>query len=499
MSPIGWACGALAIVAVACSANPEAGRGNHGSSGAPSGDGFAGGASSGGASGGSAAGSGGGGPSTSYPCTGDQATFDALVAEVTAALKAKGVPGGAVSVVACGDRIYSAGIGLASIAENRPVTPHTRFQIASTTKLLTAALAVRLAERGTISLDDPVSKWVPFINTSSPYATGFTIAELLAHTSGYPAGLDTANYSNIELSFQQNAGVQLWSPPGEVFNYSNDGYTLAGLALQKATGQAFAPLLEAELFGPAGMLDASMDGKRVQDEGNYAVGYGAYDGSANLPTGSYYSMPYYGPMGGAWASVEDMAQLSRALIAGGGALFTPASLDEMTRVRTRTTWGSTRFGLGVMIDELDGGTSVWGHSGSVGGFLSSFDVIPSRGFAIAVVVNSDAHIPWLLDSAAHAFTGTPLTGGEPSSFRAEDMADHVGTYQSLALGTVVVQSSGGGLQLTIGGKTSALEPAWLDTYFFDYAAGGGESDAHFWRVSGSVKYLVTPWGVGVRQ
>jgi hypothetical protein len=79
---------------------------------------------------------------------------------------------------------------------------------------------MRARSFSTISLEDPVSKWVPFINTSSPSATGFTIAELQAHTSGYPARLDTANYFDIELSFQQNAGVQLWSPPGEVFNRS---------------------------------------------------------------------------------------------------------------------------------------------------------------------------------------------------------------------------------------------------------------------------------------
>jgi D-alanyl-D-alanine carboxypeptidase len=493
---------AISLMLAACSAppvdagSPSRGRG-HGATGGEGGAGAttaSGGAQSGGAS---STGGSGGVPTPSFPCTADQSAFDGFAAEVGADLKAHGVVGGALAVVCGGSTLYTAGLGQTATGGSA-VDAHTRFQLASTTKTLTAALAVRLAERGILSLDDPVSKWVPNVNTSAPYSQGFTLAQLLSHTSGYPAGIDTALYQDLNASFQANANVALWSPPGEVFNYSNDGFALAGLVLQTAAGQPFGTLLENEVMKPAGMGDARMNAATVQSEGNYAVGYSSWDGMAYQPTDGYLAMPYYGPMGGAWASAEDLGHFAQALISGGGDLFGAEALAEMTDAQTPTTWGARQYGLGLFVDDLSG-TMVWGHDGSVGGFLSSLSIVPSRGLAVVMLVNSDDYLPdpsYQLDDAAQLFTGSGLPYGEAGGFDPASEPEHVGSYQSNALGSIQVQKNGAQMQIVIGGQGATMTPTWRDSYWFDYQSM--EMDANFWRMGDAVKYVVTPYGVGAR-
>lgn len=437
-----------------------------------------------------------GGPS--FTCPADAAAFDQFVESLRADLQSQGVVGGAVSIVCGGDTVFAAGMGSASTG-GAPVTATTRFQLASLTKTFTAVLGARLAQRGALGLDDPASQWVPFVNTSAPYATGFTFAQLLSHTAGYPTEVPGADYSSLEGSFQDNPNVGLWSPPGAVFNYTNDGYALAGLVAQKAGGQSFASLVESEVFGPAGMTGARMNASAVQSEGDYAVGYSTWDGQTYQPTDGYLAAPYYGPMGGAWASVNDMAAFAQLLIKGGGDFLTAESMAALTTPRTPTSWGASRsYGLGLIVDDLDG-TPMWSHTGSVAGFLSELTVVPTRGFAIAILVNTDGYFPYVTDQAVERFTGSPLP--YPSidgSFHDEDMADHVGTYQSSALGTVVVSQSGSQMKITHGGQTKTMTPEYRDTYSFPFDEWG-PLEAFFWRENGEVKYLVTLAGVGARQ
>jgi CubicO group peptidase (beta-lactamase class C family) len=442
------------------------------------------------------AGGGTGGSAPGPACAADANSFEQFRLDLESDLKAKGVVGAAVSVVCGGDTVFTAGIGQVSKG-GEAVGAHTRFQLASLTKTMTAALAMRLAEQGKVSVDDSVSKWVPYLNTSAPYGTSFTFGQLLSHSSGYPAFVDTAEYDNLEASFQHNAQLKLWSPPGVVFNYSNDGYALAGLVLQKAGGAPFGSLVESEVFERAGMVDARMDAAKVQSEGDYAVGYSTWDNQAYKPTDGYLADPYYGPMGGAWASAEDLAHFAQAMMKGGGTLMSAESVEKMTTGHTPTTWGGRMYGYGMIVDAL-GDTSMWSHSGSVGGFLCELSMVPSRGFALAIMVNTDGYFPSVIDEAVQRFTGKSLPyGSYDDSFQDADMPQHVGTYQSVTLGKVVVSKSGGGIKIAMGGQTKAMTPEYRDTYTFPYDQYG-DLEVSFWRVNGAVKYIVSGAGVGER-
>lgn len=240
-------------------------------------------------------------------CT--QENFDDLARVFRAEVTRQGAPGAALAILCGGDRIFSTGAGVTDLTSNTPVTGATRFQLASVTKMMTAATALRLAEEGLVNLSAPITSHVPFVNTQRPYNRSFTLSELLSHSSGYPTELFGGNFDSLSLEpfFRANTNYLLWAPPGEVFSYNNLGYALAGLTLQRAAGQPFALLVQSRIFQPAGMAGATMDAAALEMAGNYATGYTESPTNPVSPSDEYLSSEFYGPMGGAWANAEDLA------------------------------------------------------------------------------------------------------------------------------------------------------------------------------------------------
>src|SRR5258706_4879256 len=112
------------------------------------------------------------------------ARFEDVFATFASNVDALGLPGGAIAVVCGGDTIYARGHGQTRRTGGSPITEHTRFQLASNTKMLTAITAVKLAEDGVVALDVPVSSLAPEVNDQAPFAAPFTLDNLLSHTSG---------------------------------------------------------------------------------------------------------------------------------------------------------------------------------------------------------------------------------------------------------------------------------------------------------------------------
>ncbi|MBS2014589.1 MAG: beta-lactamase family protein [Deltaproteobacteria bacterium] len=424
-------------------------------------------------------------------CAQRAAAFATVKAAFAKQLAQKNIPGGSIAVLCEGSRIFSAGVGSTARSGGAPVKETTRFQIASITKMLTAIVAMRLSERGSVDLGGSVAPAVPFVNTKAPYARDFTWSELLSHTSGYPTSLGSGEL-DLESRYRQVGSTKLWAPPGAVFNYSNEGYAIAGLALQRKAGKPFAALVKEHVFDPAGMTGASMDAAAVQKAGDYAKGH-AEGTEVVEPTDGYLASTYYGPMGGAWASARDMASLARALLKDDGTLLRKETRDAMTKPHTKTTWGARQYGLGVIVDQLEGGDVVWSHDGSVGGYLGSFVLYPKQRLALAVLVNSDADFPSMEDVTYEAFTGKKIPA-PAAPLETVDEAECAGSYTSLSLGNVTIAASGGGL--TFNGKR--MTKLYGSTYEFD-AADGYPDTATFWRADGKVKYLVAGTGVASKN
>ncbi|MGB8965971.1 MAG: serine hydrolase domain-containing protein [Candidatus Cybelea sp.] len=152
----------------------------------------------------------------------------------------EGGPGGAIGVVQNGNLIYVETLGVRSLASKQPVDDQTRFEIGSVTKMFTAAAVLQLKERGKLSIDDPLSKYVP----SFPHASEVTIRQLLTHTSGLPE-YDTmddfvdrmASIPNALPDIEAFARGPLGFRPGTKWEYSNTNYIALGLVIAAVSGE----------------------------------------------------------------------------------------------------------------------------------------------------------------------------------------------------------------------------------------------------------------------
>lgn len=216
---------------------------------------------------------------------------------------------GSVLVAKDGVVIIKKGFGLASREWNAPNQPDTKFQIASLTKQFTAMVIMQLVEREKIRLDGKVSDYLP--NYPKDKGSRITIQNLLNHTSGIP------NYTNLpdwsEISHQSYIperfikvfeDLNLEFEPGSKFKYSNSGYYLLGVIIEKVTGKPFGKVLKENVLNPLNMRNTGYaSGKTVIS--NLAAGY------ERLPTGLYEKTPYQDlstafSEGGMYSTVEDL-------------------------------------------------------------------------------------------------------------------------------------------------------------------------------------------------
>jgi hypothetical protein len=171
----------------------------------------------------------------------------------------------------------------------------------------------------------------------------------------------------------------------------------------------------------------------------------------------------------------------------------------MTTAVTPTDDAAMQYGYGMFIVDL-GGTPLWTHPGENGGYSADVTMLPTRRFATALLINTDSgYQPAAYYGAAQTFTGV-LPPPPDDSFNNADVAEHAGTYQSNTAGSILVAQTGSTVQITVGGSTSAMTPAWKDAYTFTYAPwGGAPIEVSFGRVNGQVKYVVARPFVGARQ
>src|SRR5262245_24890966 len=166
------------------------------------------------------------------------------------------VPGAAVIVIDHGKVLYQKAYGLADLKKKIPCTTHTDFRLASVTKQFTAMSILMLAQQKKLSLDDSITKYFPEF---PEYGKPITIRHMLSHRSGLPDYEDLIpNGTTIPLS-DRNALNLLrtqtrgYFPAGSEFRYSNSGYCLLSVIVEKVSGMPFSQFLKANIFQPLGM------------------------------------------------------------------------------------------------------------------------------------------------------------------------------------------------------------------------------------------------------
>ncbi len=330
--------------------------------------------------------------------TAQQARVDALFT----AFAESGAPGAAV-VVARGDSIvFARGYGLADVEHGRGVTPSTSFRLASVTKQFTAAAILTLVEAGKLRLDDRVED---VLDDVPVYARDVSVRHLLAHTSGIPdyevllGSDDGPQLEDRDVLTLLHQAKKLHFPPGTSWRYSNSGYALLALIVERASGESFAQYLRRRIFDRAGMRAAVAHEDGVDMVAHRAYGYSGREG-AWLRTDQSRTSAVLGD-GGIYASAEELARWSAALTHD--AVLSAASFAAATTPTTLASGEHTSYGFGWFLDSYHGQRRQR-HEGDSIGFRTAIQRYPDVGLTVVVLVNRGAApIDALSDGVAAIF------------------------------------------------------------------------------------------------
>jgi CubicO group peptidase (beta-lactamase class C family) len=355
---------------------------------------------------------------------------------------------GSVLVAKGADVVLSKSYGLANREWNVPNTPSTKFRIGSVTKQFTAAGILLLEEQGKLKTDDLLKTHWP----ETPRAWDkVTIFHLLTHTSGIPSVTDAPEFSTWQLSEsspeQTMAHVRdkaLQFEPGSEYRYSNSGYVLLGLLIERLSGQSYADFMRERIFAPLGMNDSGLDSNTAVIE-RRASGY--TPDSDNVLNADYVNMTFPHGAGALYSTTEDLLKWTRGLFEGN--LLSAASLKKMT---TPFKDGYA-FGLGVVHQE---GKTMFAHSGGIQGFNTNLSYFPGEKITIAVLSNLNGDAP---DAIAGKLSA--LMNGEAIVLPSErkevqlteaDLLKFVGLYELAPDTNLIVEQTNGHLTARIHGE-----------------------------------------------
>lgn len=293
------------------------------------------------------------------------------------------VPGAALLVLRDGKPLVARGYGQANLETREPVTAKTNFRLASLTKQFTAASVLLLVEDGRLALDDPLRKWLP---TLPPEADAITLRHLLTHTSGlvdYEAVMDPADTRQVvdaDVLALLERQRRLDFAPGTKWSYSNSGYALLALVVERASGMRFAQFLRSRIFQPLGMANTLAREDGGAPVPNRAYGHSFVDG-AWVRTDQSTTSAVLGD-GGIYSSIEDLAKWDTALY--DDRLLSDASRALAFAPGTASDDPDVRYGFGWRIT----GDTLW-HSGESIGFRNVIVRWPKQRFTVVLLSNRD--------------------------------------------------------------------------------------------------------------
>lgn len=313
---------------------------------------------------------------------------------VTTCMAEERIPALSLAVLRRGTPLILQGYGLANLEHHVPATAETLYEIASCSKQFVATATMLLAEEGKLTLDAPITR---YFDDAPAIWQPITLRHLLTHTSGIVRdGLadywrtPAAMHLDYDYPTMYNiiAGRELDFPTGEKCAYSNSGYFLVGLIIEKVTGQTLNQVLTARIFAPLGM-----DATRINDPlailPNRASGYGLKeDGGWCKPP--YLGLRHHFANGGLVSTVADLTKWDAALY--GDQVLPRARLQEMWTPFVLNDGSPTDRGLGWVIGEHAGHSHIQ-HGGLLPGFASNISRFVSTdlfsdGLTVIILTNS---------------------------------------------------------------------------------------------------------------
>jgi CubicO group peptidase (beta-lactamase class C family) len=333
------------------------------------------------------------------------------------------LPGIAVGVVADQDLIWATGYGFADTPKKTPMTPQTKFRMASHSKLFTATAIMQLREQGKLRLDDPVSKYLPWfkVKTADPEDQPITIEELLTHSSGLPreAGdhWTTLEFPTTEQLRALMAERQAPFSPGVRWKYSNLAFSVAGQVIEAVSGQKWGDYVQQHIYQPLGMTSSSVD----QDAIGLATGYNRLMPDGTRGVNRFVDARGMGAATGITSTVEDMAKFVSAQFRtgrmGGRQILSTGSLREMHRVRMLENNWTQGNAIGFAVRRERDKVYV-SHGGSYPGYQTNTLMQLDGKVGVIVLTNADDSNPGAIatqlmntvgEAVAKASAKTPAT------------------------------------------------------------------------------------------
>ncbi len=298
------------------------------------------------------------------------------------------MPGAAVMVVKNGEIIFEKGYGLSNVEKNQPVTGATNFRLASVTKQFTAMAILMLIDRGQLKLETTLKEIFPKF---PDYGKNIKIKNLLQHTSGLidyedlisdTVTVQVKDKDVLDLIMQTDS---TYFQPGSQHRYSNTGYALLALTVEKISGKQFRDFLRDNIFQPLGMDNTVAFEKNINEVKNRALGYSIKNNIVELTDQSTTSAVLGD--GGIYSSLNDLYKWDQALYTG--KLIDKKYLDESWTRGMTTNGVEFPYGFGWRLEKYHDIEVVY-HTGSTRGFRNIIYRMPEKKFTIVILTNRDA-------------------------------------------------------------------------------------------------------------
>jgi CubicO group peptidase (beta-lactamase class C family) len=388
---------------------------------------------------------------------------------VQVSMQRQHIPGLSLLVLRNGQVLKARGYGFASMEMHAPATTETVYELASTTKPLVATAILLLVQEGKLSLDARISGYLDHAPASW---NEVTIRHLLSHTSGIPDySTDLRHDFRYDTPAEEIAEFVAKSPlkfsPGTKWSYSNSGYVILGIIIQRVTDQTYDEFLSARIFGVTAMSRTRVD---TADEvvPDRATGY-LWAGPAGMRNGDFlrYMMTYHGD-GGILSTVLDLGKWASAL--DRGMLLSAATKEEMWTPEKLTDGSASGYGLGWFIDRIQGHRHIY-HAGGAPGIAADVAFYPDDGLTVILLANGGAAYPQALDwgIAQKYIAGLKTHGGFSVSSAVFDR--YCGLYDIFGGQLLKVTREGNSLVLDDGGRlTNAFFPVSESKFVAEDAA-----------------------------
>ena len=378
----------------------------------------------------------------------------------------RGLPGVSVAIVHDQELVYAKGFGYADVEAKKPMTPNSIYRIASHSKLFTAISILQLRDAGKLRLDDPITKYLPWvkIQEGEEDMLPVTIRHLLTHSSGLPREGGESHWT--DFNFPDLKKLKAWLEdqsmiyaPETRWRYSNLATTLAGQIIATISGKSFSDYVETEIMAPLDMDSSSVvfpNSHRSQ----LATGYGR-----RMPDGTRERVPFVdarimAPATGVSSSVVDMAKFLswqfRLREGKDTEILKATTLREMQRPHWVKSGWTHASGLGFEIYHNDA-RDIIGHAGGYPGYQTTTYLSPEEKVGVVVFTNAldsspyvgmplsinDRIFEWIAPAIVKAVEGEEAKTPDPA------WESITGTYRSLG---------GDGHVLALEGELALIDP-----------------------------------------